>query len=175
MNELIRDFLDILERQEVQLLTWGIVDGGFTEEEIQEFAGDFLNNCDTDIDIWDFINEIIERKLLFEFNIKGNRLLRTRMAESVRLFARLRQLFHNNNWQTSPTLVADYRLQIRPRIYPKRDITLNTVIEKLEADKLLTPLRKNAIISILNSHNRGEVLLADFQLRACYKSNAARL
>jgi DEAD/DEAH box helicase/Helicase conserved C-terminal domain len=166
LNELIRDFLDNLENKEVQLLSWGIVDGGFSEAEIQEFAEDFLDKCDSDIDIWDFINEIIERKLLFEFNIKGNRLLRTRMAESVRLFVRMRQLFHNNSWQTSPTLVADYRLQIRPRVYPKRDITFNTVIEQLEADKLLTSLRKNAIISILNSPNRGEVLLADFQLRA---------
>ncbi|PAX60539.1 protein DpdJ [Brunnivagina elsteri] len=166
LNELIRDFLDILERQEVQLLTWGIVDGGFSEDEIIEFVEVFLNISDADIDIWDFINEVIERKLLFEFNIKCTRIFRTRMAESVRLFARLRQLFHNNTWQISPTLVADYRLQIRPRIYPKRDITLNIVIETLEADKLLTPLKKKAIISILNSHNRGEVLLADFQLRA---------
>ena len=56
LNELIRDFLDILESQEVQLLTWGIVDGGFTEEEIQEYAEDFLDNRDSDLNIWDFIN-----------------------------------------------------------------------------------------------------------------------
>ncbi|QLE53718.1 hypothetical protein FD724_38340 (plasmid) [Nostoc sp. C057] len=70
-------------------------------------------------------------------------LFRTRMAEGVRLFARLRQLFPNNSWQTSPTLVADYRLQIRPRIYPKRYITPEAVIKQLEADKLLTPIRKS--------------------------------
>ncbi|MEH2285024.1 MAG: DEAD/DEAH box helicase [Nostoc sp.] len=103
---------------------------------------------------------------MFEFNLRGDRLFRTRMAEGVRLFARLRQLFPNNSWQTSPTLVADYRLQIRPRIYPKRYITPETVIEQLEADKLLTPIRKKAVAAILNSPLRGEVQLADFQLRA---------
>nr|WP_277933066.1 protein DpdJ [Nostoc sp. FACHB-892] len=155
-----------MERQEVQLLTWGIIDGGFSEDEIKELADDFLNNCEIDEDVWDFIEQIIDRKLLFEFNLRGDRLFRTRMAEGVRLFARLRQLFPNNSWQTSPTLVADYRLQIRPRIYPKRYITPETVIEQLEADKLLTPIRKKAVAAILNSPLRGEVQLADFQLRA---------
>nr|WP_265338629.1 protein DpdJ [Nodularia sp. LEGE 04288] len=155
-----------MERQEVQLLTWGIVDGGFSEDEIAELAEDFLNTYEIDEDVWDFIDQILERKLLFDFNLRGRHLFRTRMAEAVRLFARLRQLFPNNNWQTSPTLVADYRLQIRPRIYPNRDITPKTVIEQLEADKLLTPTRRKAVTAILNSPSRGEVQLADFQLRA---------
>ncbi|MBD2525623.1 protein DpdJ [Nostoc sp. FACHB-133] len=165
-DKIIREFLDKLERQEVQLLTWGIIDGGFSEDEIKELADDFLNNCEIDEDVWDFIEQIIDRKLLFEFNLRGDRLFRTRMAEGVRLFARLRQLFPNNSWQTSPTLVADYRLQIRPRIYPKRYITPEAVIKQLEADKLLTPIRKKAVAAILNSPLRGEVQLADFQLRA---------
>jgi len=165
-DKLIRDFLDSLEHQEIKLLTWGLVDIGFSENEIEELAEDFLNTCGIDVEVNDFLEEIFDRKLLFEFNIRGHRLCRTRMAEAVRLFARLRQLFPHNNWQTAPTLVADYRLQICPRIYPQRYITPQKVIEKLEADKLLTPLRQKAITAILNSPSRGEVLLADFQLRA---------
>ncbi|WP_335112226.1 hypothetical protein [Nostoc sp.] len=103
---------------------------------------------------------------MFELNIRGDYLFRTRMAEAVRLFARLRQWFRDNNWQTSPTLVADYRLQIRPRIYPKRYITPEAVIQQLEADKLLTPIQQKAVTAILRSNDRGEVQLADFQLRA---------
>ncbi len=165
-DKIIREFLDKLERQEVQLLTWGIVDGGFSEDEIEEFAEDFLNTCEIDEDVWDFLDQILDRKLLFEFNLRGDRLFRTRMAEAVRLFARLRQLFPKNNWQTSPTLVADYRLQIRPRIYPNRYITPEAVIQQLKADKLLTPIQQKAVTAILRSPLRGEIELADFQLRA---------
>jgi hypothetical protein len=166
INSLIQEFLNLLEGKEIKLLTWGIVDGGFAEEEIAEIAAELLSNNEPDVDIWDFINEILERRLLFELNLRGRRLFRTRMSEAVRLFARLRQLFPNNNWQTAPTLVADYRLQIRPRIYPKREIFPDKVIEKLDADKLLTPMGQKAVAAILNSPLRGEVQLADFQLRA---------
>jgi hypothetical protein len=165
-DKLIREFLDNLEQREIKLLAWGIVDVGFSEDEIEELADDFLNTLGVDIDLDDFLDDIFARKLLFDFNIRGYRLYRTRMAEAVRLFARLRQLFPKNNWQTAPTLVADYRLQIRPRIYPQRNITPQQVIEKLSADKLLNPTREKTITSILNSPSRGEVLLADFQLRA---------
>ncbi|MCP2937901.1 hypothetical protein NK983_34920, partial [Salmonella enterica subsp. enterica serovar Typhimurium] len=49
------------------------------------------------------------------------------MAEGVRLFARLRQLFPGTHdgtaWVNGATLVADYRLLWRPRKYPARDLT----------------------------------------------------
>ncbi len=166
IDTILQTFVSFLEEKEAKLLTWGIVDGGFIEEEIAEIAADFLINNELDVDIWDLINEMLERRLLFELNVRGRRLFRTRMAEAVRLFARLRQLFPNSNWQTAPTLVADYRLQIRPRIYPKREITPEKVIEQLETDKLLTPMRQKAVATLLNSPSRGEVKLADFQLRA---------
>jgi hypothetical protein len=49
------------------------------------------------------------------------------MAEGVRLFARLRQMFPRQHegpgWVSAATLVADYRLLWRPRKYPARDLT----------------------------------------------------
>lgn len=167
-DKLTREFLDTLELQEIQLLAWGIVDGGFSEDEIAERSEDFLYNQDIDEDSWDLIEQLIERKLIFEFNLRGSRLYRTRMAESVRLFARLRQLFPSNiqSWQVAPTLVADYRLQIRPRVYPRRYITSSEIIAHLNSEKLLTPIQEKAITAILNSHDRGEVILAEFQQRA---------
>lgn len=166
-DKLIREFLDTLERKEVQLLAWGIVDGGFSEEEIEELAQEFFDNNDIDEDAWDLVELMLERRLLFDFNLKGRRLYRSRMAEAVRLFARLRQLFPSNNWQTAPTMVADYRLQITPRVYPRRHITLQTVIENLQDDKVLTPIRQQAITAILNlPEKNNQILLADFQLRA---------
>ncbi|RUT08310.1 hypothetical protein DSM106972_014780 [Dulcicalothrix desertica PCC 7102] len=170
-DKLVREFLDTLERKEVQLLSWGIVDGGFSEEEIEELAQEFFDNNDIDEDAWDLVELMLERRLIFDFNIRGRRLYRSRMAEAVRLFARLRQLFPSNNWQTAPTMVADYRLQITPRVYPRRHITLQTVIEYLQNDKqndkVLTPIRQQAITAILDSPTSdNEILLADFQLRA---------
>jgi hypothetical protein len=167
LDNLVQEFLNVLESQEVKLLAWGVVDGGFSENEIEEIAEEFLNNQEADIDVGDFLDELIEeRRVLFEFNLKGRRLFRTRMAESVRLFARLRQIFPDNKWQTAPTLVADYRFQIRPRVYPDRHISPAKAIAQLEAGKLLTLIKHKVVEAILCSPNRGELYLADFQLRA---------
>lgn len=170
LDKLVQEFLDTLERKEVQLLAWGIVDGGFSQNELEELAEEFLNSCEADEDVNELLYELIaKRRLLFEFNLRGDRRFRTRMAEAVRLFARLRQLFPNNNWQTAPTLVADYRLQIRPRVYPQRHITPANAIAQLEAEKLLNPTKQKALAAMLNSPNRGELMLADFQLRAAMR------
>jgi hypothetical protein len=59
-----------------------------------------------------------ERRLLFRF-IEGTRpRYRTRMAEAVRFFSKLRQIFPGRPWQLAPTLVADFRLTRVPRRYP---------------------------------------------------------
>ena len=166
---LIREFLDKLERQEVELLTWGIVDGGFSEAELEELTEDFLNSHQADEETWDFLDELIEeRRVLFEFNFNGRRLFRTRLGESIRLFSRLRQLFprNNENWEIAPTLVADYRLQVRPRVYPKRNLSPDLIIENVKNKNLLTPVRESAILQILNASDRGTISLSDFQLRA---------
>ncbi len=76
-NPLIQEFLNLLEGKEIKLLSWGIVDGGFAEEEIAEMAAELLSNNEPDVDIWDLINEILERRLLFELNLRGRRLTPT--------------------------------------------------------------------------------------------------
>lgn len=167
VDSLVRDFLNSLEKLEVRLLSWGVVDvrGGFREEEIIELAENFVDAHQADIEPIDLVAELLKRRLLVEFNLRGDRIYRTRMAESVRLFARLRQLFPNRDWQTSPTLVADYRFSLRQRIYPQRNIKPEEAVQKLETDKLLTPNRRTALEAMLRSPNR-TLELADFQLRA---------
>ena len=165
MDQLVREFLNRLESREVKLLAWGVVDGGFGEDEIEKFAEEVIQAHDAEVGAWDLIDVMQERKLLFDFNLRGRRLYRTRMAEAVRLFARLRQLFPNRDWQTSSTLVADYRFSLRQRVYPKRNIQPEKVIEQLEADKLLTTLRRAALEAMLRSPSR-TLELADFQFRA---------
>lgn len=168
MEKLIQEFLNKLENKEVKLLTWGLVDGGFTEDELEELAEDYLREKDAEIDPGEFLDILIEkRRLLFELNIRGNYLFRTRMGEGVRLFARLRQLFpNNNNWQTAPTLVADYRLQIRPRLYPKRYIKTNQIKQLLTEENLLNSLSEKALEAILSNGLKKDFQLAEFQVRA---------
>ena len=165
LNLSVHEFLNLLESREVKLLAWGVVDGGFSENEIAELAEKIIQAQNAEVDAWDLIDVMQERKLLFDFNLRGRRLYRTRMAEAVRLFARLRQLFPNRDWQTSSTLVADYRFSLRQRVYPKRNIQPEKVIEQLEADKLLTTFRRAALEAMLRSPSR-TLELADFQFRA---------
>lgn len=165
LEVLIQSFLNRLEAQEVKLLVWGVLDGGFSEEEILELAERFLESQNPDIDPWDFLDAMQDRQLLFDFNLRGRRRYRTRMAEAVRLFARLRQLFPNRDWQIAPTLVADYRFSLRQRLYPRRTLEPETVLQHLEADKLLPPAQRSALEAMLVTPNR-ILQLADFQLRA---------
>ena len=38
METYVRDFLTLLEAEEAKLLSWGVVDGGFSRDELEEFA-----------------------------------------------------------------------------------------------------------------------------------------
>ena len=58
------------------------------------------------------------------------------MAEGVRLFSRLRQIFPSRNqsgWRQAPSLVADYRFLRRQRAYPVRDIGAGQVASLVPA------------------------------------------
>jgi hypothetical protein len=129
--------LDRLERLEVRVLVWGLVDSALSASEVEDTMRDILNkhqniaadpNCTID-------TEAALQKLLMDlghlFAVPGRPSapprFRTRMAEGVRLFARLRQMFppqhEGADWVSAATLVADYRLLWRPRKYPSRDLT----------------------------------------------------
>jgi hypothetical protein len=43
VEEIIREFLGRLEAEEEKLLTWGVVDGGFSRDEVEEFAQSYLD------------------------------------------------------------------------------------------------------------------------------------
>lgn len=161
---LVNEFLGRLEEEEVKLLSWGIVDGGFTRDEIEEFAHSFLDQTCSDRDAESLIVSLRDRRLLFDFNLGSHRLYRTRMAESVRLFARLRQLFPGRKWQIAPSLVADFRFSLRSRRYPERNIDPDCVLFDLKNEKLLDAFKEKILIALLDSPGRGRVKLANFQL-----------
>ena len=96
LTTLLPQFLTKLEQIESRLLSWGMVDGSFSDDEVIDLADDFLDAHDTwtELESGDELVDLLEeRRLLFQFQQAGETRWRTRMAESVRLLARLRQLF----------------------------------------------------------------------------------
>ncbi|MFO0822551.1 MAG: protein DpdJ [Gemmataceae bacterium] len=162
-DDAVAEFLTALEKQEAGLLAWGVADGSFADDELEEHARKFL-----DAHGWgdfasadDLVALLEQRRVLLPFRIDSRWRYRTRSAEAVRLMLRLRQLFPKHasgGWRTAPQLVADARFLTRPRSFPRREVT---------TDQLLTALgnpggaREAAVRTLV-----GDRLLAGFQRRA---------
>lgn len=134
---LVEAALDRLERLEVRVLVWGLVDSALSLEEVDDALRDVINDrqdlladprCTVDTE-----QALRERLTGLNYLIRvpgrpsAPPRFRTRMAEGLRLFTRLRQLFPGRHdgpdWVGGATLVADYRLLWRQRRYPARDLT----------------------------------------------------
>ncbi len=160
-REQLGQFLSELETLETRLLYWGVVDGSFTRDEIVEAAAKAVG--ETDVDPEELLEEMIAQQLVFEV-VDGTR-YRTRMAETMRLLVRLRQLFPGRPWQAGATLVADYRFSMRSRRYPDRNRAPEWVLQEVGASCELESTRRRALEQMLRGD--GEPLtLADFQVDA---------
>ncbi len=111
--------------------------------------------------------------LLFRWREADAYRYRSRLAESVRLVVRLRQLFpyhlkQPNGWLTGPTLVSDFRLLMRPREYPRRDRDSRDAIAAWADDPqaALTPLQVNVLRALLGTVDGPGFPLAGFQCEA---------
>lgn len=149
-------FLSFMETREQRLLSWGFYDVSFTASEIstllktegdaslqshwQEFVDDGWSMAE-------FVDEMEAANLLYSVDSSRSR-FRSRFAETVRLAARLRQMFREEHWSTGPSLVSDIKLHLKPRKYPKLDqpasdcwsemnsAAVNPEFQKLVFDKL---------------------------------------
>lgn len=147
---LVEEALDALEQREARVLVWGLVDAALGDQEVHDvlngvFEGEKyekvsgLPDC-TVHTAENLLNRLKVLGLIFEVPARGldmPRRWRTRMAEGLRLLARLRQLMPrhkgHSGWEAAPTLVADYRLLWRPRRYPKRNLGMQEATQALEA------------------------------------------
>jgi len=163
---LVRELLERLERDEAKLLSWGVVDGGFTADEVTDLVREVIDVHAVECDEAELLQELIDRRLIFVFRDGFADLVRTRMGEAVRLFSRLRQLFPNRQWQLAATLVADYRFDRRPRLYPRRELDPPTVMERLRPEVRLSPLQQQALRALLRDATASPLQLAEFQFQA---------
>ena len=156
--------VDSLERDEAALLTWGYVNGGFTEDEILTHIQKSAQVDEDDAE--ELLQHLIDARLVFGIRQGRALLFRTRSAETVRLLANLRQLFPNDltsgGWRTAPSLVSDFRYAARARTYPARLLSPSSVIEAIARDR--DEFTRKALQALLA--RPGEFLLAEFQQEA---------
>ena len=167
----VLDFLNRLERDEVALLGWGLVDGFFTDTELEQRAEAFLA-ARTPVDPtfssgWELVEALLDTRLLWR--LSNSERYRTRMGEAIRLFARLRQIFpdaQNAAWRSAANLVADYRLVVRPRSYPCRDLAPSEAISVVRQSADLSPVGEAVLRALVFDGTANERRLAGFQVRA---------
>ena len=163
--------LDQIEAIEMRSLEWGFTDGSLSEDEAFEL-GDRVSDEDEGAgDGEDLIEELIDAKLIFELkNVGSGVRIRSRFAEMMRLVATNRQLFPNKPWQGAPHLVADFRVDRRPRRFPRRDRLPTDILEEHGAAIASTALRRD-LWQALTSHPG--MKLAAFQERAAVRLAAS--
>lgn len=131
----VGQLLSNLEDRELPLLSWGVTTGALSKDEVLNVVETALGthgDAPADLSGTQVVQYMIDAGLLFQVPDSFPVTYRTRMAEALRLLAQLRQLFLHRNidfdttvwWQQYRTLVADYRLHVANRRYPKRNVPL---------------------------------------------------
>lgn len=153
------DILDELEAIEMRSLEWGFTDGSLSERDLEEVLGRVV--ADQSI-ADDAVEELIDAHLIFELHTPHGVRLRSRFAELMRLLAANRQLFPGKPWQNAPRLVADFRVDRRPRRFPMRNRSAADVLSE-QALLRQTPLRTALWTGLTSSQS---IRLSGFQERA---------
>src|SRR5262249_8086376 len=132
---------------------WGVIYGVLTAADVDEMANDVTGGDSSAAKA--VIRELLSSQLLFRSRIDGEEVFRTRMAETVRLAVSLRQLFESNarstKWRTAPRLVGDYRFSVRPRRYPRRDLSTDDVVARVDQGSLRIPAVEDALRRLLTT------------------------
>ncbi|HJQ12902.1 MAG TPA: protein DpdJ [Gemmatimonadaceae bacterium] len=162
------EFLSQLEQEEAARLAWGLIDGYFTEDEIESRAARYLASMGvTGIEAGELVDELLDAHFLWR--LPNSSKYRTRSAEAVRLFARLRQIFPDQahaKWRTAPSLVADYRYIVRPRLQPIRDVIPRELLRQLKQSGPITGLDEAIIRAFAREGTPAAIRFSRFQMRA---------
>ena len=172
--------LDEVEAIEAVSLSWGIVDTKISQDELdviilearrwaQEQTGDF-SSLTRDVILGELRNRGLVRLFGSGPNIPiSKNYYRSRMAETVRLIFKLRQLFprhaNGSDWQLAPRLVSDFRFARRVRQTPKREKKVDELIAEV-ADLNLCSNERDAVEYLINSYGGSGFEFSNFQLKA---------
>lgn len=155
--------LDRLESLEDPLLCWGVVDGGFNTDELREvIEKELAESHEWVLTANDVIDEMKSQALLVYDACVSPPRWRTRNGETIRLLARLRQIFLGQSWHNGTGLISDFRYARRPRFYPKRDQPWQTLLEGV--DGITEAHRK--VIETMTERDGTHDQLSGFQVRA---------
>lgn len=119
--------LDALEEADARNLAWGLTDESWTRDSLIAFVAEHLAEGDPRA----CVEELMAANFLVQLPREWPSRYRTRMAESVLLFSRLRQLFPGRPWQSGSHLVSDFRFLRRPRGFPVRTLESDEVLRQL--------------------------------------------
>jgi hypothetical protein len=171
LDILAEEILTQIEMKENQLLEWGFIGGGIDAEEVvrtllrqpsTSFLEELVSKLElTEVDAITIINNLEERKLLFQLG--RSNLYRSRFADTIRLLYLLKQRFTVEDWQTGKNLVSNIKPMLSYRKYPRRDIPLNVINEKLNSVIGISHIHRKVISNLLKG---GELLLSQFQLES---------
>ncbi|MGK8558817.1 protein DpdJ [Nocardia gipuzkoensis] len=175
----VNDLLSALEDRELPLLSWGVTTGVLSWDEvtttIERVLGEHAD-APRGVTIEGLVDYLVNKALLVPasstapaYDTAETPVYRTRMAEALRLTVNLRQLFpprwgvtpQSGWWLRGPRLVADYRLHVQPRRYPKRDITLDRACAELATQAGWGPAQEHVMKVLVGGNN-----LAAFQVDA---------
>lgn len=166
-----RAFLDQLERAEAAFLSWGLVDWQFQHQELLDRADAFIEEradagLDSTFDDPDDLLDWMEQRRLLWPTDGSHAAWRTRTAETVRLIARLRQIFPQRSWRESPNLVSDFRFLLRPRSYPRLRYGTDETLSRIDPDGALSLLQRDVVRALLRADTDQPWLLREFQADA---------
>lgn len=163
---LMNAILTRIERIETESLVWGYTDGSLSREETLALCADVCLKSGYSRNPESLLEEMIGGSILFEFvDFNGSERIRSRFAEGARLLCRLRQLFPKKAWQTAPRLVSDFRVDIRPRRFPKRVIEPDEGLKHIESLVDLKPIDRKLWESLLEPAQK-KLKLSSFQVES---------
>ncbi len=114
----IANLLSAIEIRELQLINRGAVHASISEAELDLVLSEAL--IDSNLEprgVNEYVDELIRKGLIFRCPSGG---FRSRMAETVRNLALLRQTFSSRHWSQSPELMIDFKILHKPRRRPSR-------------------------------------------------------
>ncbi|MEV0731909.1 protein DpdJ [Polymorphospora sp. NPDC050346] len=169
----LSEILDDIEDLELPLLTWGVTSGVISRDELRAVIENRVYALGApEVSVDDVLQELDDRGLVITVSPRTSPpTYRTRLAETVRLTAALRQIFPPRDgskrtgrwWDGAPRLVADYRLHVDRRRYPARNVPAAEVVAALpSANGTGLDTRQRAVIEAL----LGKRDLARFQVDA---------